>query len=241
MTTIKRKYKGSDVDMLTVSSTIVEHAIANKTKLVAKRATWADPYLPNLKARIETAFSDFLGIDNAKLMREATIIVTGIQKETIKLLAEIKIQISEDFKKNKIRRDEILNQLGFTAYHKPSQRGSQEALVQLLFQFKANISPSLVNEITGAGTAPALITNIIAQADLLKNSDITQETLKGSRKDITQTAVKEFNAIYDEIITIAKISANFFKEDKALKEQFSYSKAIKVLKSSRTANEAEKK
>jgi len=47
MTTIKRKYKGSDVDMLTVSSTIVEHAIANKTKLVAKRATWADPYLPN--------------------------------------------------------------------------------------------------------------------------------------------------------------------------------------------------
>ncbi|HBX50237.1 MAG TPA: hypothetical protein DEH02_04105 [Bacteroidales bacterium] len=241
MTTIKRKYKGGDVDMLTVSSAIVEHAIAHKIKLVAKRTTWADPYLPNLKARIETAFSDFLGIDNAKLMREATIVVTGIQKETIKLLSEIKIQISEDFKKYKIRRDEILNQLGFTAHHKPAQRGSQEALVQLLFQFKANMSLSLIDEITGAGTAPALITNIIAQANLLKNSDITQETLKGSRKDITQTAVKEFNAIYDEIITIAKISANFFKEDKALKEQFSYSKAIKALKSSRAANESEEK
>ena len=103
------------------------------------------------------------------------------------------------------------------------------------------MSLSLIDEITGAGTAPALITNIIAQANLLKNSDITQETLKGSRKDITQTAVKEFNAIYDEIITIAKISANFFKEDKALKEQFSYSKAIKALKSSRAANESEEK
>ena len=43
-TTVTRKYKTKDVEMLTATATIIENAIANKTFLQSKRTTWADPF-----------------------------------------------------------------------------------------------------------------------------------------------------------------------------------------------------
>ena len=229
MATLKRAYTGKDVDMLTVCGTIIDHATDNKTFLVSKRANWADPFLPDIKTRISNAFSDVLGIDNAQAMRDATQVVTGIQKNALRDLAEFKVQIMEDFKSNKKRRDEILNRLGFTAHLKDAQNKDQEALIELLLQFKKNMTTALQTEITNAGTSATLITTIIGYADVLKNSNITQETLKGSRKEISQAGVTELNAIYTQVISIAKISAKFFKDNKAIKDQFSYAKGLSNL------------
>jgi hypothetical protein len=225
-TTLKRAYSGKDVDMLTACGTIIEQAITHKTFLVSKRSNWADPFLPNIKTRIKNAFSNFLGIDSAQQMRDATQIVTDIQKNALNDLAEFKVQIMEDFKSNKKHRDEILNRLGFTAHHKPAQAKSQESLIELLLSFKTNMTAVLQKEITKAGTKAALITAIIGYADVLRSSNITQETSKGSRKEVSQAGVTEFNAIYTQVISIAKISAKFFKDDKAIKDEFSFSKAM---------------
>ena len=70
-TEITRRYKGKDVEMLSACATIMEHAVVHKTTLVSKRANWADPFFPNLQTRIDDAFTNYLGIDNAKQMREA--------------------------------------------------------------------------------------------------------------------------------------------------------------------------
>jgi len=233
-TTLKRAYSGKDVEMLTVCATIIEQAITHKTFLVSKRANWADPFLPNLKIRVNNAFPNFLGIDNALQMRDATQIVLGIQKNALRDLAEFKVQIMEDFKNNKTRRDEILNRLGFTQHLKSAQGKDQEALIELLLQFKKNMTAALQTEITTAGTSVTLITATIAYADVLKNSNITQETLKGGRKEISQTAVAEFNIIYTQVISIAKISTAFFKNDKAIKPKFSYAKTLKSLNQIKT-------
>ena len=222
--TITRAYNGKDIDMLTSCATIIEHAIEHKPFLLAKRANWTDPFFPNIQTRIENAFSNILGIDNAQQMREATQVVTGIQTNALKDLAEFKVQVMEDFKNNKTRLDEILTRLNFTANHKAAQSKDQEALIQLLLTFKQNMTPALQTEITNAGTAAALITAIIGYADVLKASNVTQETMKGDRKVVSQAGVKEFNEIYKQVISIAKISAKFFKDDKALKEKFSFAK-----------------
>ena len=66
--------------MLTATSTIIGHAIDNKVFLIGKRATWADPFFDNVKVRIDKAFSDYLGVDNAKEMRLATIFIKQLQK-----------------------------------------------------------------------------------------------------------------------------------------------------------------
>jgi len=228
-TLLKRDYTGKDVDMLTACGTIIEQAIIHKTFLVSKRANWADPFFPNLKIRIANAFTNYLGIDNAKEMRDATQVVLGIQKNAMRDTAEFKVQIMEDFKNDKPRRAEILTRLGFTTHLKDAQNHDQEALVELLLKFKLNMSAALKTEITNAGTALTLITAIIGYADVLKTANITQETFKGGRKEITASAVKEFNEIYSAVISIAKISANFFKADKAKQDKFSYNKIRKNL------------
>jgi hypothetical protein len=225
-TSLKRAFKGKDVDMLTACATIIEQAIIHKTFLISKRSIWADPYFPNLKLRISNAFPNYLGIDNAKEMRAATQVVIGIQKNALRDIALFKVQITEDFKNNKIRRDELLTLLGFTAHLKDAQNKDQEALIELLLKFKQNMTPAIQSEITSAGTALTLITTIIGYADVLKNSNITQETMKGSRKVISAAAVTEFNDIYNITISVAKISAKFFKDDAAMRDKFSYAKAL---------------
>jgi len=229
MSVKQRNYNVKDVDMLVTASTIIESAIKNKAFLITKRTTWADPFFANLKTRIDNAVQNFLGVDSAKNLRQATAVVIGLQKNAITDLAEFKIQIVEDFKNDKPRRDEILNQLGFTSYHKQAQKGDQEGLINLLFQYKTNMVAALKTEITAKGTAATLIDRIITYANTLKNADVTQETFKGTRKELTEASLKEFNEIYEAVISICKISTKFLKDKPALKDQFSFNKVAKVL------------
>lgn len=223
-TNIKRKYNNKDIEMLTATSTIIENAIANKTFLQTKRSTWANTFFEDLKTQIENVTETYLGKDAAKQMRDATQIVLGIQKQALIDLAEFKVQVEEDFKANAIQKTEILKNLGFADYHKSSQKGDQEGLVNLLFQFKTNMTAILKAEIVTKGTAETTIDKIIDYAGVLKNANINQETFKGTRKEITDEAVNAFNEIYDKVISIAKISSNFYKNEKSKQQLFSFSK-----------------
>ena len=233
-TRVTRKYKTKDVEMLTTSATIIENAIANKTLLQAKRSTWADPFFENLKAQIQTTTDTFLGKDAAQQMRQATQSVLSIQAQALLDLAEFKVQIDQDFKNTPTQKTEILTQLGFTTYHKLAQKGDQEGLVNLLFQFKTNLNPTLNTEIVTKGTAQATIDNIIGYANTLKDANISQETYKGTRKEITDEAITAFNQIYDQVISIAKIASNFYKTDKTKQQLFSFAKVSATLNSKST-------
>lgn len=125
-TNVKRHYSTKDVDMIIATSTIIETAIANKTFLHSKRTTWADPFFENIQARIELATQTHLGKDSAKSLREATQVIFDIQAVALKDLAEAKIQIEEDFKKEPVRKTEILTQLGFASYHKDAQKKTKK-------------------------------------------------------------------------------------------------------------------
>ena len=131
---LSRKYNGKDVDMLSACETITNHAIEHKDFLQTKRSTWADPFFGDIQTRIQAAYTDFLGIDNAGELRKATQRVIELQSDSIKDLAEFKIQIQEDFKKDKVKLNELLISLGFTQFHKKAQNLDQEGLIQLLFQ-----------------------------------------------------------------------------------------------------------
>ena len=221
-----RKYKNKDVEMLTAAAIITESAIANKVFLESKRSTWKDPFFEDFKKEIELTTDTFLGKDAAKQMRDATQIVLVIQTQAIIELAEFKVQIEQDFKNTSTQKDEILNQLGFQAHYKAAQKGDQEALVSLLFRFKTNMSPELTAVIVEKGTAQATIDNIVGYATTLQTANVSQETFKGIRTEMTEEAIIAFNTIYDKLISIAKIASNFFKTDKAKQQLFSYAKVV---------------
>lgn len=235
---IIRNYAGKDVDMLTTCATITENGIANQDFLVSKRKNWANPFFDDLKIRIDKAFNKYLGIDSASAQRKATQTVSEIQAVALDDLVEVKIQIEEDFKSDKRLRDEILRTLGYADYHKLAQGKDQEALIQLLYRFRTNLTPELRSEITIKGTDDETLNRICIYADQMSDANITQETLKGSRKTITEEAVNEFNAIYNEVISVAKIARNFYKGNPNKQDEFSYAKILKKLNApTRTASE----
>lgn len=229
MSTPIRKYRGKDVDMLIASSTLIENAILNKTFLQTKRSNWTDAFYTAIQTQITTALEEHLGVDSAKQLRQSTQVLTSIQKQALKDLAEIKVQIVEDFKNDTIKQTEILTQLGFTTYHKEAQNGDQESLVQLLYKFKTNLTDALKTEIVAKGTAEAILTQTATYADTLKNADITQETFKGTKKEITTAGINAFNTIYDQVISIGKIATKFYKEEPIKRDLFSFSKINKTL------------
>jgi soluble P-type ATPase len=229
MEEVKRAYKGKDIEMLIAASVITESAIANKTFLVSKRANWADPFLQNLKDKIDLTVQTYIGADNAKALRTSTQVLLEIEKNAINDLAEFKVDIEVDYGEEKILLKEILTQLGFKTYHAKARKGDQEALIALLFQFKTNMSPTLQTDIVSKGTGNSLITSIIGYANTLKAADITQESFKGTKQTATATAINEFNACYSLVIGICKISSKYFKDKPDLKSQFSYANVLKTM------------
>ncbi|HEY9113339.1 MAG TPA: hypothetical protein VIN10_01480 [Bacteroidales bacterium] len=227
---MKRAYTGKDADMLTACATIAQNAINHKTELIAKRPTWADPFLPDVKLRIDNAFPNFLGADNAQQLRQATRLVNSIQASAMADLSLFKVQIEEDFRGNKPLLKEMLTTLGFVQHYASVQNKSQSALVELLFKFKTNMTASLQTQISAAGTPAELITGIIGYAETLNNSNIAQEALKGGRKEFTLEAITEFNEIYTQVISIAKIASRIFKDNPAIRDQFSYAKILRAVK-----------
>jgi hypothetical protein len=241
MSTLKRKYKVKDIDMLVAGSTLIENAIANKTFLQTKRSNWTDDFFTSIQTQIDTALEEHLGVDSAKDLRGATQVLQTIQKQSLKDLAEVKTQIIEDFKKEPVKQTEILTQLGFNAHHKEAQSGDQEALVQLLYSFKNSLTTTLKEEIVAKGTAPTILDQITTYADTLKKADITQETFKGTKKEITAEGINFFNNIYDDVISIAKISAKFYKDEPIKKDLFSFAKINKTLSAQKATTEPKAK
>ena len=237
METVKRNYNTKDVDMLVTIETIIDSAIANKEFLQSKRSTWADPFFQDLKQQINQVGQDYLGQDNAKQLRLATQTILEIMQPALKDLTEVKIQIEEDFKNIPSRRNEILNQLGYTNHFKQAQKKDQEALINLLYQFKTNLTAELKEEIADKGTNPETLETIKTYAETLKNADVTQEGFKSTRPELTAEAITALNEVYDQTISIAKIASNFLKDNKAKKEQFSFNKVSKKLNLIKNTNQ----
>lgn len=227
METPKTKYNVKTVDFLIASDTIIDSAITNQTFLETKRATWNMAFFQDIKAQINQAVQIHLGLDSAKQLRDASQIVYTIVSNSLTELAEVKVQIEEDFKNTPSEKIEILNTLGFTKYFFNARKGDQEALINLLFQFKTNLTQELNDKIVAKGTAQNTLDTVISRADTLKDADVLQEGKKGTRKELTAAAITEFNNIYDKIISITRIASKFFKNDKAKSEQFSFSKVAK--------------
>jgi len=225
-----RRYTVKDIEMIIAASVILKNAVLKKEFLQTKRSNWTDAFFQQLEEEINQTVQTYLGLDSAKDLRQATAIVYSIQKKALKNLSELKIQISEDFKKAPARRAELLSLLGFTTYYTAANSNhDQEALIDLLFEFKTNITPEIKAEIIEKGTSEATLNEIEACADTLKESDIVQEFHKGAKKLVTREAIDAFNEIYDKIISICKLSRSFYKGNPVQQNLFSFNKITKAI------------
>lgn len=221
---VQRKYKAKDVDMVIAISTIISNAKGNQEFLQTKRSTFTLDYFTQLEAEIDLVTQKYLGADNARDLRLASISLYATQEEALRLAGEIKLQILLDFGDNA---GELLNNLGFITYWARARKKDQEALIDLLFRFKTNMTPALREEMIAHGTMAADIDSLIAKADLLKTSDASQELHKTNRPLATEEAIAAFNGIYSKVMSVAKMATVFYKGNSTHQNLFSFSKISK--------------
>jgi hypothetical protein len=228
---LKRTYRASDVNLLTACATIIESAITNVVAITANRPLWDLPFFNTLKTRIENAFPNFLGVDNAADMRAKTQIVNTVMDGAEKDLTTFSTQVNRDFRTDKVRLNEIRTLLGFTAHYKDAKGEDQESMIELLYKFGQNMTPALQTEIVNKGVNPVLITNITGYATTLNNANISQEAAKAMRGIISDAAVKEFNEIHGITVDVGVICQDIFKANSSLKKQFSFNHVVGLLDS----------
>ncbi len=221
-----RNYNYSDVDMALASKTIAGSFKTNLSELSTVRTNWTPEYADDLAGRIDDAIENHLGIDPKKELRDASSSLSSVMGPAKRDLSTFKTQVDDDFKSDSAKLKEILKNLGFNKNLRAVQKDDQEALIELLYTFKKNMTDTLKQEITAKGMNPVLIDNIIGYADTVKTANVTQESLKETTKDISQEVADVFNAIYDEIIGICKIASNFYQYEPIKKEQFTFSKVV---------------
>jgi hypothetical protein len=210
--------------MLTTASTIGKSFQSNIATLAPVRSNYTVAYATDLNLRIATTMETWLGADALKVLRDATTSLATLQVPAMRDLSFFKTQIAEDFKKEPAMLAEMLNNLGFTKHLAKVQLGNQEALSELLFAFKKNMTDDLKLQLVAKGMGAGLIDNIMGYASNFAEANVAQENSKNSAKEITQEGVDAFNAIYDEVISICKIAAKYFKDEPLKKEQFTFSK-----------------
>jgi len=221
--------------MLTASKIVAENFKSNIGELSSVRSDWTEAYANGLIGRINQNIETHLGIDVKKDLRDATSGLSSIQVAAKRDLSFFKTQIDDDFKSTPSVCDEILNTLGFSKYLKNVQKGNQEALVQLLYAFKKNMTDSLRNQITDKGLSANLIDKIIDYAGTFNDANTSQEGLKQSTKEISKEVAEVFNSIYNEIIGLCKKASVYYQYDAVKKEQFTFSIVISNLGSARKA------
>lgn len=235
----ERKFKGKSIDMLMACSTLMEHVIENQSTLIERRPDWADPYFPDLQTRIHKAFSDIIGVSSVETLKNATRNLTSVQQNALKALGDFNIQLDVAYHDDKNRLKALRALLGMEAWYLKAMRKNQEALIQLLYTFKSNLSDEIKTELSSKGVPEALMTSIADAADPMKAANVSQEQAKGGRKEITQAGVDELNAIYRSVIGIAKIASRFFLDDPVKKELFSYAKVLRQLSKSTSKEDIE--
>lgn len=223
---LNRNYNFKDVDMLLAAKTITESFKANLGELSVIRTNWNSEYANQLAGKIDDAIENQLGIDKKKELRSATSKLSAIQMPALRDVSFLKTQFEVDFSNDKTKLKEILKQLGFNDYLKQAQKKDQEALIQLLFKIKSNLTDSLRTEIISKGLSSELLDRIIGYAVQLKDANVSQETLKEGTKETSGEIAKIFNGIYDEVIGICKIATNYYAYDELKKELFTFSKVV---------------
>lgn len=218
-----RTYNYGDSETLMACKIIANTLNTQLSDLSMVRSNWTPEYVTGLQTNIDNAMDQFLGLDKKKALRDATAILSAIQGPAMRDLQFLKTQIKVDFGTDA---KEILKNLGYSKYLKAARTGDQEAQIQLLFAFKNGMDGKLKKAITANGTNPALINRIINYATQLSEANTEQETLKGSTKSLSDTAITTLNEIYTQIIGICKIASAYYMHDKILKAQFTFSRVI---------------
>lgn len=223
---MNRNYRNKALLVLIACLTVCENFTANQAELIAEQPEWKDPFIANYKKTVETFLKNNFGISSKTELKEATRLVISMQNHALDDLSMIKTQIQRNFRQDPIRKEVLLDLLGFKKFWVKANRKVQNELIGLVYAFVNNLSPELRTEIESKNVNKGRIDKVVGYHQTFAAANVTQETLKGSSKLDTEASVKALNEIYDTATDICQIGQKLFKADKTRRDLFVFSKII---------------
>ena len=220
-TRLRRAFSGKAIDFLIVAETMHDAFVDNQSDLVAKNTKYTPLYLDDFKTEIRNGFN-IIGGDKARAQRLATRFLNEISGKANTELAIIKKNLLDIYYESPADLTENLRTLGFTEHLEKARGGEHSSLIELLKAFDTNLTPSLEAELLAGGVAPTSISIIRGFATSLLNANISQITLMGEKKDLTEADTKTLNAIHHKLMAIANLGKIIFKDNRVTQEKFVY-------------------
>lgn len=216
-----RKYSFKDKDMLNATLKVMNYFEEMKEQLFRLRTNWNDEFIAEVK---EVTNNLLYGLELKKELKGASKIVKDLHPKAQLDITFLKTQLDVDFQRK--RRNEILEILGFKKWLKNLKLQEAKALVYFLFEYRENLTPELRQEIIEKGTTPELLDDIAKYAEELEKQDIIPDIYSNSSTRLGKNEFEELNDLYQKIVGVCKIVAHFHKDQKDIKDKFTFVKVV---------------
>jgi hypothetical protein len=237
---MKLKFTDPEFFILAAASVVADRFEAYKDIFTRDHSNWKDPFISCYKKKIGLILSKYYNIRTTEELRTSVCFLWRIYTNSLDDLTMIKKQIEWGFEDNPLRREALLDKLGFITYWNKASHNNQVAMFSLLLVFYNKLSEDLIlrAELESKGIVIRLIYNILSYKEVLLSSKIHQmETIEFSAL-MREELVYELNDIYHKAMSICMIGKYLFRTDKEMQDLFNFSKIIKLNGSFNAADES---
>jgi hypothetical protein len=211
--------------MLLGISAIAASALNHAAQLLSADTTLTRQYLEDFRKRVDDAGREVLGADRAGDFRHATIVLRAASGNAAAELGLTKAWIEGKFMNDPVRRDELLDILGFSAFYSNAVHSKRhEDMMQLLLRFDEGLDVELAEEFVVLGLPVerlAILHKLAADYSARKAS---QKSHKGHKSELTESDTILLNGLFREAMAISRLAKNLFKKDPATRATFTYRK-----------------
>ncbi len=204
---------------------IAQNLSDNIADLAKANTKWTPAFAAAIITEVDAVGNNLIGKKAKTALFEATDNVKNVIAPAKNDITSLKVQIDVNFKSNPGRQKVILDELGYTSFYKKVTARNQLATIGLLSSIKRNLD-TYKAEILETGTPPDLLERVAGYATVVSNANMVQEQLKTTTKEITVEASAELDALYNKVIGICLIAADYYKSNPVKKELFTYTKVV---------------
>lgn len=204
---------------------IVQSFFDNIAELVKANTKWLPAFATALMDEVDATGDKLIGKKAKTALFEATDAVNQAMAPAKKDITTLKVQIDVNFANNPGRRKVILDELGYTSFYKKVTSRNQLATIGLLTATKRNLA-TYRDEILATGTPPDLLDRLAEYGAVVSQANTVQENLKTTTKGITAEAAAQLDTLFNKVMGICKIAADYYSNNRVKKELFTFSKVI---------------
>lgn len=220
----ERKFPGKTVNFILATKVVASSMDENTSDMLEVNTTWTPEYISQLNTRIDNIASEYMGVNIRNELFKATALLNVAMRFVTEKLVTFKKNIEIDFKGTPDY-STMMSELGLNT--KSIHDLTQPQIISMVTNLKRTLTPELIAKITAKGMPASLPASITGKAQEIIDLNTQQEKLKSQTKEATGTMLTRMNDLYKDIIKICKLSADYYKKDRAKKSMFTFTKVMK--------------